>query len=450
MDGNVLKRMRAARKEAVRALAKDDSHVNDEIIRLNEKQQLAIDCAKQGKNLFITGSGGVGKSVVIRELETLFGSTALFLAPTGIAALNIQGSTLHRVFGLPFSVATDSDYFDVNSSTADLFSDGQITTIIIDEISMVRGDMFITIDEKLRRITHQNHLPFGGLQIIVVGDFFQLPPVLTRDDNDVYYQLYESLYAFNTDTWKQIEFDVIELDQVMRQDDENTIRALNSIRRGSKSQSVLKWINKQCQGNEVKCDEAVTLCTTNRIAGIINTVFFDDINEDEFTYYAIVEGRFNEKPVEPHLKLKKSCRVVICANNLFAGYSNGQCGEVLSLDDDSIMVQLDDGGTVKIGMKIWESYRYQRVKGKITKVVDGSFEQIPVKLGYAITIHKAQGMTLDECVLDLGTGAFSHGQTYVALSRIRSLKNLELERNIKRSDLIVDQEVIDFYKSLGL
>lgn len=419
-------------------------------MKLNDKQQLAINHAMAGKNLFITGSGGVGKSVVINELKERFGEAALFLAPTGIAALNIKGATLHRTFGLPFSVATEEDYYDVNQSCIDLFSEGLITTIVIDEISMVRADMFVTVDEKLRKITGYQDLPFGGLQVIVVGDFFQLPPVLTQDDEDVYWELYRSLYAFNTDSWDEMEFEVLELDQVMRQDDETTIRALNCIRRGVNAPSVLKWINKQCADNMTDSEEAVTLCTTNKNAGLINTAFYQDIKRSERVYYAQVTGKFNEKPVDPYLKLKPTCRVIICANNVFAGYSNGQCGEVIDLADDSIRVQLDTGEVVKVELKTWESYSYKREKGKIRKVVEGTFEQIPVKLGYGITIHKSQGMTLDECILDLGYGAFSHGQTYVALSRIRSLSNLELERNIKQSDLIVDQEVIDFYKSLGI
>lgn len=419
-------------------------------MNLNEKQQLAINYAGQGKNLFITGSGGVGKSVVINELKSIFGTSALFLAPTGIAALNIKGATLHRTFSLPFSVATEEDYFDINPTTTELFSDGQISTIIIDEISMTRADMFVTVDEKLRKITGEDHLPFGGLQVIVVGDFFQLPPVLTQDDEEIYYQLYESIYCFNTDTWRNVDFTVIELDQVMRQDDENTIRALNLIRKGVNAPSVLSWINKQCEDNMTESEEAVTLCTTNKNAGFINTAYYQDIKRSERVYYAQVEGRFNEKPVDPYLKLKPTCRVIICANNTFAGYSNGQCGEIVELGDDYITVRLDEGNVVKVAMKVWESYGYKREKGKIRKVVEGTFEQIPVKLGYAITIHKSQGMTLDECVLDLGYGAFCHGQTYVALSRIRSLNNLELERSVKRSDLIVDQEVIDFYKGIGL
>lgn len=418
-------------------------------MNLNEKQQLAIDLALEGKNLFITGSGGVGKSVVINELSSRLSSSAVLLAPTGIAALNIGGSTLHRTFGLPFSICHQDDWAPFGA-TKDLFEDDTIQTIIIDEISMVRADSFITIDQKLRRAKGYLDLPFGGLQVIVVGDFFQLPPVLTRDEEEAYFELFDSMYCFNTDSWDELQLQVINLDQVMRQGDTNTVRALNAIRHGKASTPILKWLNKQCEDVDVS-EDAVTLCTRNADAQEINDMFYTEINSPEKTFYAQIEGRFNEQPVEKFLKLKVGCRVILCANNAANGYSNGQSGYVVDFvygDDPYITVELDCGSVVKVEQHVWESISYKVSNRRLIKTVNGSFKQYPIKLGYGITIHKSQGMTLDECILDLGNGAFSHGQTYVGLSRIRSLDTMALERPIYQTDIIVDQEVINFYNRL--
>jgi hypothetical protein len=417
-------------------------------LKLNAKQSKCIELAHEGKNLFITGSGGVGKSVVIRELvETL--DDCLLLAPTGIAAVNIGGSTLHKTFGLPFGIALKGDETNITSSTKELFEDGKVKTIIIDEISMVRTDYFTTIDRKLKRLLKNYSRPFGGIQIIVVGDFFQLPPVLTPKDEEFYHMRFESVYAFGCQLWNDCMFTNIELDQVMRQDDEKTIQALNHLRKGNRDPRLLKWFNDRCNNNQPP-ESAVCLCTTNKKAAEINHHFFQRIESDAVTFRGCVEGKYpkGEMPVDDIITLKVGCRVVLCANDWGAGYTNGQCGVVKQLAAGQVVVTIDDGEDVIVVPKEWESYTYKAKGGEITKDTDGKFKQLPIKLGWGITIHKSQGMTLDGCVLDLGWGAFCHGQTYVAMSRIRSLDHMVLMRDIEPKDLIVDQVVIDFYKGL--
>lgn len=418
-------------------------------MQFNPAQERAIKEAEYGHNIFITGGGGVGKSVVIRELQNRFAETAVFCSPTGIAALNINGATLHRTFGLPFGVATQDDFDFIQSSVGLLFATDTIKTIVIDEISMVRADMFTAIDKKLRKIKRINR-PFGGLQVIVVGDFYQLPPVLTRRDEEIYYDNYVSIFAFDCDTWDECQFRVVELSQVMRQDDEITIRALNSIREGWQHENVIKWINRQCGNSDNVTDEAITLCTTNASAQTTNEECYRGVSGTEHVFYGETKGTFNdsEKPVEETLKLKVGCRVVICANNPDGGYINGQTGTVSSFEEDYIGVDLDCGTVVMVKKHKWNTFTYKVRDGVLTKDETGSFEQYPLKLGYAITIHKSQGMTLDECCLDLGKGAFAHGQTYVALSRIRSLDTLYLIRPLRATDILVDDDVIDFYDSL--
>lgn len=417
---------------------------------LNDKQEEALSKAKLGRNLFITGAGGVGKSVVIHKLEEMFKGTCLLLAPTGVAALNIGGATLHRTFGLPFSIATEDDSRRYTDLEIELFRDNDyVKTIIIDEISMVRSDYLITIDMKLRHLKRKPKVPFGGVQVIVVGDFFQLPPVLTDREAEAYYELYPSIFCFDTDTWDECEFDVMHLTQVMRQEDAITARAFNSIRHGKQNPNVLKWLNNIASKNSYDPNHVV-LCTTNSRAGELNGERYDEIDSEEFMFSGKINGDFRDRPVDSLIRLKEGTKVVMCANNAAAGYMNGSSGTIESLGSDEITVALDSGTYCQISKNIWEQYEYGISGGKLSKNVVGSFEQYPIKLGYAITIHKSQGMTLDGVRLDFGRGCFAHGQAYVGLSRVRSLNNMTMERPIRQSDIIVDEDVIDFMAELGI
>lgn len=409
-------------------------------MELNEGQKLAIAEVRKGNNVFITGSAGTGKSVIINELRNLIGDQSLFLAPTGIAALNIEGMTLHRVFWLPTSVATEEDFLNISRYSRDIFYGDAVKTLIIDEVSMVRADMWITMDRKLR-ILKKNDKPFGGLQVVVVGDFYQLAPVLTGYEAEAYYTQYESIYAPDTDSWDACNFRVIELTQVMRQGCPVTVRALNSIRKGRHSKPVIEWINKKCENAEVP-DKTITMCTTNADVEQINWMHYDKLDSEEFSYLAKVEGKFKENPVPSHLNLKVGARVLICANG--ETYVNGNTGTVIECVSDRVVVQKDDGTHAIVVPNKWEQYKYSIAKKKVTKNVEASFSQLPLKLGYAMTIHKAQGLTFDSCVLDFGAGTFSHGQAYVALSRVRGLENMKLIRPIIMGDIIIDDDVRDF------
>lgn len=413
---------------------------------LTERQLYGYKQIQAGKNVFITGGGGVGKSVLINTMEREFRNDAILIAPTGIAALNIGGATAHSVFHLPFGLCTIRDINDISKKVREKFEDNTIKRIIIDEISMVRADYFHAIDQKLRKIKRKD-IPFGGLQIIAVGDFYQLPPVLKEGTKEAehFYKGFRSPFCFYTEAWFYAKFETIQLDQVMRQSDEVFINNLNSIRTGTNVYEAVNFINYTCQGVEFN-EEMPVLCTTNALADEINGDRFGRLPGEVNVYKSRIHGKFSEFPVDPNLRMKVGAKVIICANTP-DGIRNGQTGFVTEMNPDHVLVEID-GMVQKIEPHTWEAIDYDVVKGHIEKTVIGEYTQIPLKLGYAITIHKSQGMSFDQCAIDLGWGSFAHGQTYVALSRVRDINKLHLFNDIKCSDVIIDKDVQAFYNIL--
>ncbi len=421
---------------------------------LNEQQQYAFDQAMMGKNLFISGPGGVGKSVVANKLREAMSDSCIVLAPTGIAALNVDGATLHKTFLFPFGVMTTYNSVPKPRVRA-LFSDDTIKTIIIDEPSMVRADMFNAMD-KILKSCKKNNKPFGGIQVLLFGDFYQLGPVLTNKEREVFDKLYTSPYCFNHPIWQELGLETIELTKVMRQSDEKFISLLNSIRtRDENAEKSLYEINEIGLSNEnVDIENSIFLCSTNKDADNINHSRLEELNEPEKTYYAEKKGSFSSEPAPMELKLKKGCKVVITVNG--PNYVNGSRGEVTDMTEEAVFVKLDRGDvTVTLTRNIWEEKEYKIVKNKTAEVdasgnqvsssVIGTFRQFPIKLGYACTVHKSQGCTFDSAIIHNGRGFFTHGQLYVALSRIRSLDGLGIMNVIHPKEMIVDPEVHEFY-----
>lgn len=430
----------------------------------NDMQNITLDLIETTKsNLFITGAGGVGKSVLVDWIKFRLSGEVILLAPTGTAALAIKGATVHKTFGLRGEMCGHDRWEAVDSRTRNLFHGDTVTTIIIDEISMLRSDVFITIDKMLRSIKDVDK-PFGGLRIILVGDFHQLPPVVVESEQKVFNKLYPcGKFAYTTKTWRDLDLVNINLTEVMRQKDAKTREMLNCIRQGGPSLTqmldAVDYINETAP--ETSETASLTLCTTKKMAERINDRRYDALDGYPYSYRGITTGKFSKKdyPVPEKLELKLGCRVIICANSERGGYYNGQMGEVvevLSRTDDStgneiryVRVEVDSGDTVDVCAFEWESLSYAlSPEGKLEIVVDGIYTQMAVKLGYAITIHKAQGMTLDEHYLKLGSGTWESGQAYVGMSRIRDLKNLILPDEICLGDIIVDKDVVEFYKGV--
>lgn len=448
-------------------------------VQLSDEQLDAVIKMRSGRNAFLTGKAGVGKSTVLREFVTGCDHSCAVLAPTGVAALNAGGATIHSFFQFPPALLTrdsmgsmtDKRKIDVIRATK---------TIVFDEISMVRSDLFNAVDFRLRELAKgaNRDLPFGGKQIIVVGDFFQLPPVVPGEKvENILQRLYGGIYAFQTDLWKQANFENIALKEVHRQaNDSQFVNLLNAIRKGDltsdcimdeqgRGMNVCEAFAKYCSSAKQLDDSAVRLCLRKKEARVINERKLKTLRGCGRDFVANVKGQFKESdfPTEKLVSLAVGARVMVLSNKRYPDgtsvHVNGDMGTVTGFGKpgsrEEVSVRLDrTGRDVGIELFTWDKFEYVLVKKENgTQILEqrlvGSFTQIPLKLAYAITVHKAQGLSLDYVDLRLSKGCFTHGQLYTALSRCKSLKNLRIDRRILQEDLMLDREVLDFYRSLS-
>lgn len=397
-------------------------------------------------NLFLTGRAGTGKTTLLRKFLHEAGGKVILLAPTGVAAVNAGGQTLHSFFKLPPRLIEPGDIRRLRSTR--LIK--AVETIIIDEISMVRSDMLDAIDRSLK-LHRRSKRPFGGVRMILSGDLHQLPPVVRGEEADILEERYGGAYFFNAPAFRQAEFALLALKHVFRQADPKFLALLGALRGGRLTEPDARLLAGRVTGRDaIEASEThVVLTPNNANAFRINQARLDALPTRARTFAADVEGQFdaNAYPTEADLELKEGARVMMIRNDPDGRWVNGTLATVEGFGEKSVIVKVE-GRTYEIEPAAWEKYRYDLDKetGKVKRDVVGTFKQMPLRLAYAVTIHKAQGLTLEKVYIDFDRGMFAHGQAYVAFSRARSLEGLEISRQIRPSDLVIDRRAFDFGK----
>jgi len=405
------------------------------------------------QTFFLTGKAGTGKSTFLKYLIETVDKEFVVLAPTGVAAVNVGGSTIHSFFRFPLRPLLPLDRGIVN------FKNGEkkdvirsMDTLIIDEISMVRADIIDAIDYSLRINGGDRSLPFGGKQVMFVGDLFQLEPVTMKGSSEeaIFKELYGHPYFYNARVFEEQELLKVELEKVYRQSDQHFIDILNRVRVNEVKSEDLAELNthlideKQMEEKEY----SVRLTTTNKIADQFNERKLAALHNKPQHYKAQITGDFDKKkyPTDGRLTLKKDAQVIFIRNDPEGRWVNGTIGKVAEVEKKSVKVVLDDGSIHPVDTTKWENieYKYNKEKGRIEQEEIGTFEQYPLKLAWAITIHKSQGLTFDNLIVDFGNGTFASGQAYVALSRARSLEGLFLRRKMHFGDIRLEPEVKRF------
>lgn len=418
-------------------------------IDITNQQQQAYDLiASTFTSFFLTGKAGSGKTTFLRRVQNEIDKNFIVLAPTGVAAILAGGQTIHSFFGFPLEALPIGSVGTINQERYNIIKN--VDTIIIDEVSMVRCDIIDAIDATLRDCLHSN-IPFGGKQMVFVGDLFQLEPVLVgKTEKIIIEDNYntDKPFFFKAKVFNRMRMPSIEFKKIYRQDDSTFLSILNNIRNGIVDYNDLYILNQRTNMALPENDMVITLCSINKTADNINNVRLDAIKEPSYLFEGTIVKDFDEKkvPVSKELILKKGAQVMFCRNDPQQRWANGTLGKITQIDEENIFVTIENGEEYKVDKVSWEatSYEYNREKKKVVKTITGSYSQYPLKLAWAITIHKSQGMTFDKMVLDLSNGIFSDGQLYVALSRVKTIDGLYLTRPIRPSYVRGSKEVLTY------
>ena len=440
-----------------------------EQVTLSTEQQNLFDYIEVSENnIFVTFFVGTFKSTLLSYLIDNTKKKFAVCAPTGVAALNVGGVTIHSLFGFPFGILGTEDIGrHLSRRTREVLA--AIDMLVIDEVSMVNADLMDTMSRAMGIARGKRKLPFGGAQVVMFGDPYQLAPVPGNNDERAYMaENYQSSWFFDAHVWREDSLERYELSEIFRQHDEHFKTILNAIRDGSCTQEMLDYIN-TCGNRFPPHDDVIRLATINESVNSVNRSRMARIESPAKRFDAVFSAA-DEKafgrtlPAEPVVELKVGAQVMFIKNDdsstkkgpngPIKRWVNGTIGHVLELPSSGGVIVEVDGERLEVGRSTWEKVRYEideqfdeetgKVKEVLIAVPLAEFQQIPLRLAWAVTVHKSQGQTYDEVVIDMGRGAFSPGQTYVALSRVRSLDGLYLTRAIKMSDVMVDQDVLRF------
>jgi ATP-dependent exoDNAse (exonuclease V) alpha subunit len=425
-----------------------NSLLPDDFVLSEEFESIVEQLENTKDHFYITGKAGSGKSTLLAYFRSVTQKNTAVLAPTGVAAIRVKGQTIHSFFGFPPKVIQTRHIKKVRQ--VELLQN--LETLIIDEISMVRADVFDAIDYSLR--VHRKKLtqPFGGVQVIVFGDLFQLPPVVNMDESSLLERIYpQGQFFFHSNIFQDAQFKTLELQSIYRQTDDHFIYLLNAVRDGSITNSQIDNLNDSLVENFEMDEGKIILTTTNARASGINQNYLKQLSSEEFSYQAQATGQFYKElfPTDEVLKLKKGAQVIMIKNDPEKRWVNGSIGTIHDIAEKKIKV--------KINYKIYEvkkekwdriQYSYDDDQQEVLENVTGSFKQYPMRLAWAITIHKSQGQTFEKVIIDMSQGSFAPGQLYVALSRCISLEGIELLRPLKKSDVIVNKQLIGFQDRL--
>ena len=418
--------------------------VQDEIIDLlseNEDQQF----------IFLTGAAGTGKTTLLERVKNQLSLKKMVVAPTGIAALNIGGTTINSAFRIGFDTSPA-----ITKSKDPRFNKllKNLELLIIDEVSMVRAPMLDAISQSLQ-IHRNSQEPFGGVHVLACGDLFQLPPIIKESEERVIYEKYDSIYFFDAHSFKDMDkVNFFELTESFRQEeDQKFCDLLNNIRVGRDLENTINQINSNCFDPTLESDFFMTLTSRKRRAEELNEYKLSHIEGQEELIKSKESGDLNENdlPAPRELKIKVGANVMFIKNDPEGRWVNGTLGtvsECLDKKKKNIKIKINNK-THKVEREEWNKvkFTYDDDSDEVLEEVVSSFKQFPIKLGWAVTIHKSQGLTLESCSVDLGSGAFATGQAYVALSRCKNLNSLHLQRELKVSDALVDPDIVDFHKN---